>query len=96
MSEFQQVPTDLYPKITSFIVEEYKPFVDYIYRSRLVTVAELMEKFPEVGETGMDLLSVIGKVNGRLWSKFNVSVYPAEVNSTILESAYSLGVMVDV
>ncbi len=83
-----------YDELKSFVGQDNKAMVDYIYRTRVVTVSDLLEKFPELAGSAMDMLSVIGKVNGAIFNKFSSAVYPAEVAPTIQDSAYAIGTLI--
>ena len=93
-TKFSPVSQELYEELLPFVGADAKEIVSYIYRERLCSIKMLIDKFPEVAaESAMEMLSVLGRANGSIFSKFNAAVYPAEVGSSILDSAYSLGVL---
>lgn len=92
-TKFARLPQELYQEVFDACPSKLKPLLDYIYRSRICTIDSLLDKFPELADSCMDMLAVIGKVNGRLFTQFKVAIYPAEVAPTIQDSAYSLGLL---
>lgn len=91
MSEFKEIEQSLYEKIKSKIPENFKALADYIFRQRVCTVGSLLEKFPEVADSEMEMISAIGRVNGKIFGKDKCAIYPTEASSTISESSYAFG-----
>ena len=92
-SKFMAATPEQYEEIASHVPKEYKVFVDHIFTVRLCTVKSLLEAFPATADSDLAMLSVIGSINGAIYSKCHAAVYPAEVSPSIEESAYSLGVL---
>lgn len=91
MGKFTQITAEKYNEVTTEVKQKLKPLLDYIYREHLVTVETLLEKFPEIATVDIEMLTAIGAINGYLYPKFNVALYPAEVGATMKDSAFSLG-----
>lgn len=82
-------------ELKKFVQPEQIPLIQFIFESDVTTVDVITNKFPELFEE-MEALQVIGKINGKLFKKFQCAIYPIEVNGSIGDSVYAIGRMVDV
>jgi len=96
VNKFIPLTTDQYAELVAEVPDKYKEILSFINERQLCSVGSLLEGFPQVAEEASEMVKALGKSNGVLYRKYGVVIYPVEVASSIIDSAYSLGKFVEV
>lgn len=89
MSRWEKIDNELFKKLFDFVPKEFQTLVSHVYAQQVCNITDLLERFPEHGTSPAAFLAAIGKVNGKLFSRFNCAIYPKEVGAG--DCYFSLG-----
>lgn len=92
MSNIEQLEFNEASEVLDGVGKSAKALIQAVYFGKGQTsVKEIKEQLDLTDLSDIDFLSEIGKVNGKIYAKYGVALYPTTPARTIAESKFTLG-----